>query len=198
MMRKLAIVAALALAFAPATARADWLFTPNIGSAFGGDVDANFTYGASLAWMPEGIFGAEVDFQFTPDALGFSDAFPNLDLDTFDDSARSVMGNVIVGIPFGGTSGLGFRPYVVGGLGYMTLNVSDELEDLDLFQDDTKAFAIDVGAGATGFFTDNVGVRGDVRWYRGFVDDDNIISPRLDDFQNFDFWRATGGVTFRW
>ena len=198
MMRKFAIVAALALALAPATARADWLFTPNIGSAFGGDVDANFTYGASLAWMTEGIFGAEVDFQFTPDALGFGDAFPNLDLDTFDSSARSVMGNVIVGIPFGGTSGLGFRPYVVGGLGYMSLNVSDELEDLDLFQDDTKAFAIDVGAGATGFFTDNVGVRGDVRWYRGFVDDDNIISPRLDDFQNLDFWRATGGVTFRW
>ena len=198
MMRKFAIVAALALALAPATARADWLFTPNIGSVFGGDVDANFTYGASLAWMPEGIFGAEVDFQFTPDLLGFGDAFPNLDLDTFGNSARSIMGNVIVGIPFGGTSGLGFRPYVVGGLGYMSLSMSSELEDLDLFEDDTKALAIDVGAGATGFFTDNVGVRGDVRWYRGFLDDDNIISPRLDEFQNLDFWRATAGVTFRW
>lgn len=198
MMKKVALVAALMLALAPATARADWLFTPNFGAAFGGDVDTNPTYGLSLAWMPGGVIGAEVDLQFTPDALGFSDAFPNLDLDAFDDSARSVMGNVIFGIPFGGTLGAGFRPYAVAGLGWMTLNVSDELVDLDLFEDDTRAFAIDLGAGATGFFTDNIGVRGDFRWYRGFVDDDNIISPALDDFRNFDFFRGTGGVTFRW
>ena len=198
MMKKFAIVAALTLAFAPATARADWLFTPNIGSAFAGDVDTSLTYGVSLAWMSEGIMGAEVDFQFTPDAVGFGDTLPNLNLDLFNDSARSVMGNVILGIPLGGTGGLGFRPYVVGGLGWMTLNVSDEIQDLDLFPDDTKAFAVDLGAGATGFFTDNVGVRGDFRWYRGFVDDDNIISPGLEDFRNFDFFRATGGVTFRW
>ena len=198
MVKKAAMVAALALVLAPATARADWLLTPNIGSAFGGDVSTSLTYGASLAWMPGGIIGAELDLQFTPDALGLGDAFPNLDLDLFDSSARSVMGNVMIGIPIGGTTGGGFRPYVVGGLGWMTLNVSDNLENLDIFPGDDMAFAMDFGGGAMGFFTDRIGVRGDVRWYRGFLDDDNITLPALDDFRNTDFWRATGGVTFRW
>jgi hypothetical protein len=197
MVKRAAIVAALALALAPATARADWLLTPNIGTTFGGDADMGLTWGASLAWMPGGLFGAEVDLQFTD--LGGPDAFTDLgfDSDVFDSSARSVMGNVIFGIPFGGTTGAGFRPYAVAGLGWMALNLSDNLEDIDILPDDTRAFAVDVGAGVAGFFTDNVGIRGDIRWYHGFVDDDNIILPELDDFRDTDFWRATGGVTFR-
>jgi hypothetical protein len=196
MVKKAAIVAALALALAPATARADWLLTPNIGTTFGGDADTSFTWGASLAWMGGGWLGAEADFQFTD--LGGADAFPNLaiDPDVFDSSARSVMGNVIFGIPIGG-SAAGIRPYFVGGLGWMTLNLSDNLQNVDLLPDDTQAVAIDLGGGAAGFFTENVGVRGDIRWYRGFVDDDNIIIPALDELRNTEFWRATGGVTFR-
>jgi hypothetical protein len=197
MVKKAAIVAALALTLAPATARADWLFTPNIGTTFGGDADTSFSWGASLAWMGGGWLGAEADFQFTD--LGGADAFPNLaiDPDVFDSSARSVMGNVIFGIPFGGTTGEGFRPYLVGGLGWMTLNLSDNLENVDILPDDTQAVAMDFGVGATGFVAGNVGIRGDLRWYRGFVDDDNIVLPALDDLRNTDFWRASGGVTFR-
>jgi hypothetical protein len=172
--------------------------TPNIGAAFGGDADTSFTWGASFAWMPAGIVGAELDLQFTgmgtPDTLLSDFGF---DTDVFDSSARSVMGNVIVGIPFGGTTGVSFRPYAVAGLGWMTLNLSDNLENIDLLPDDQRAVAIDVGGGIAGFFTDNIGVRGDIRWYRGFVDDDNIVIPELDDFRNTEFWRATGGVTFR-
>ena len=195
--KRAAIVATLVLALTPATSRADWLFTPNIGTAFGGDADTSLTWGTSLAWMPGGLFGAELDLQFT--GLGEIDAFDDFgfDADAFDGSARSVMGNVIVGIPIGGTTGTGFRPYAVGGLGWMSLNMSDEVEDLDLFGDDTKALAMDLGAGVAGFFTDNIGLRGDLRWYRAFVDDDEIFSSALDDLRNTDFWRATAGLTFR-
>ena len=35
-MKKWLIVSALALTLAPSTANADWLFTPNIGTGFGG------------------------------------------------------------------------------------------------------------------------------------------------------------------
>jgi hypothetical protein len=206
MVRKFVFVAALALAIAlaPATARADWLFTPNIGATFGGDAETGVTYGASIAWMGDGIVGAEADFAFTPDIFNVDDNFFDaFNFDLTDSRTTSVMGNVIVGIPFGGTSGAGFRPYVVGGLGWMNLNVEDNVNNLDFFDDDgTSALAVDLGAGVAGLVSGNVGFRGDVRWYRGFVDDDNInerlfVGPALDDLRNVDFWRATGGVTFR-
>jgi len=198
MIKKVVILAALALALSPAAARADWLFTPNMGVAFGGDAGGDLTYGASIAWMGAGILGVEADVAFTPEILNVDDTFNGIfNLDLTDNSATSFMGNVIVGLPFGGTSGAGWRPYVAGGLGWMSLNLNDNIDDFDLFEDSTDSFALNIGAGATGFFTDNVGLRGDVRWYRAFVDDD-VVPTGFDDLRNIDFWRATAGVTFRW
>src|SRR6185503_16810396 len=59
---------ALMLVIGPASARADWLFTPNIGIGFGGDTPSNdkLTYGASLGWMGAGIAGFEADWSYTP------------------------------------------------------------------------------------------------------------------------------------
>ena len=62
----------------PATASADWLFTPFVGTVFNGAADFNdgfdtefeferrFTYGASLGYMGAGAIGFEVDFGYTP------------------------------------------------------------------------------------------------------------------------------------
>ena len=72
-MRKLVMLAALVLVLSPASARADWLFTPHVGSTFG---EGGFTYGASIGWMGAGKFGWETEFAWTP---GF------LDLDATDD-----------------------------------------------------------------------------------------------------------------
>jgi hypothetical protein len=58
-----------------------------------------------------------------------------------------------------------------------------------------------VGTGAYGFVTDTFGFRGDVRWYYSISDPElelellDIDLP-LDIDRNF--WRATGGVAFRW
>jgi len=202
MVKRAVIVAALALAFAPATARADWLFTPNIGATFGGDAETGITYGASIAWMGDGIFGVEGDFAFTPDIFDVDDtAFDFFDFDLTDSRTTSIMGNLIVGIPIGGTSGAGVRPYVVGGLGWMNFNLQDNINDLDLFEDNKNSLAVDAGAGVAGLITSTVGIRGDIRWYRGFVDDDVIplgLAPdAFDALRNVDFWRATGGVTFQ-
>jgi opacity protein-like surface antigen len=205
MVKKAVIVAALALALSPATARADWLFTPNIGATFGGDADTGITYGASIAWMGDGIVGAEADFAFTPDIFNVDDNFFDaFNFDLTDSRATAVMGNVIVGIPIGGTTGAGFRPYVVGGLGWMNLNLEDNVNNLDFFDDNgTSSFALDAGAGVAGLISESIGIRGDVRWYRGLVDDDNInerlvLEPVLDELRNVDFWRATIGATFHW
>jgi hypothetical protein len=53
-----------------------------------------------------------------------------------------------------------------------------------------------VGAGVSGFFTDNVGLRGDVRYFRSLQDDepDDEFDVSLGSFK---FWRGSLGVTFR-
>ena len=54
---------------APATARADGIFTPFAGVSFGGDqTERVATYGASLAGMAGGVFGFELDAAQTANA----------------------------------------------------------------------------------------------------------------------------------
>lgn len=193
MVKKFAMVAALALMLVPASARADWLFTPNVGGSFGGSASGNehLTYGATIGWMGAGIFGFEADFAFTPEFFEAGDS----DIDFFDSSnVTTIMANAVIGIPIGGQLGAGFRPYVSGGVGVLQQNV--ETAD-QLFTIDNSEFGVNIGFGAMGFASDHIGFRGDVRYYRGLTDpdEDNEFDIALGDF---DFWRGTVGVTFRW
>ena len=65
------------------------------------------------------------------------------------------------------------------------------------FEVNNNEFGVNLGAGAMGFMTDHVGFRGDIRYFRALSDpvEDNEFDI---DFGDFDFWRATGGITFRW
>lgn len=193
MLKKCAMLAAMALVLAPASARADWLFTPNIGAGFGGDANGreHLSWGASIGWMGAGIFGWEADFAFTPEFFEGDDG----DVDFFDSSnVTTFMVNALVGVPVGGTTGGGFRPYFSGGLGLLQSNITAADE---LFEVDNNDFGFNLGGGAMGFVNDNIGFRGDVRYYRALSDpeEDNEFDI---DFGDFDFWRATGGITFRW
>jgi opacity protein-like surface antigen len=214
-MKKILIVAALALTLAPSTARADWLFTPYVGGVFGGLASGNVSWGGSLAWMGDGVFGAEADLGFNLNNNIFDTDDANLlgiDRDFLEANVTTLMGNVIVGYPFGGTNG-NFAPYVVGGIGLLRIkaDVNDELfDDVD---SSNNEFGMDLGGGVMGFVNDSWGFRGDVRWFYSFdrpeLDFDLLdvgITNRVDvptvdliDI-NLDrhFWRATGGVTFRW
>jgi hypothetical protein len=193
MLRKCALTAALLVVLAPGTARADWLFTPNIGTSFGGNASGNehLSYGATIGWMGAGIFGFEADFAYTPEFFEAGDG----DIDLIDNSnATSFMLNAVLGIPVGGQRGGGFRPYISGGAGLLQTNVQDSEQ---LFEVNNSDFGINVGVGAMGFVSDHVGIRGDVRYFRSLSDpvEDNEFDV---DFGNFDFWRGTVGLTFRW
>lgn len=193
---------------APAAASADWLFTPFIGMNFGGgatfsddfgDFDDEFEkrvdFGATLAWMGAGVIGFELDFGYSPNF--FEPATEgDADFEFGDNNLMTLMGNLIVGIPIGGQTGGGIRPYLSGGVGLIRTSL-DDVEDLFGF-DSRNDFGFNAGAGVTGFFTDNIGIRGDVRYFRSLRDTD-----RLDD-DDFDvgigalhFWRGSVGVTFR-
>lgn len=206
-LRKLFVAAALvtvASAAAPARASADWLFTPFIGSNFGGaatitengtDFDDEFerrmNFGASLAWMGAGIAGFEVDLGYSPNF--FEETKGDADFGFGKSNVTTLMASVVLGAPIGGTSGVSFRPYAVGGVGIMKSRLGDAE---DLFDVDNTDFGFNAGGGVTGFFTDNIGIRGDLRYFRSLQD--NKPGDDIDiGLSSFKFWRGSVGVTFR-
>jgi opacity protein-like surface antigen len=185
-------------------ASADWLLTPYLGVTFGGsasfgnvgDLNDNFerkiAYGVNLAWMGAGVIGLEIDFGSTPNF--YEDTFGTGDFDWGESNMTTLMTNLVLGIPIGGQTGFGFRPYGSAGLGLIRSNVSS----LGLFDDlATNDLGFNFGGGAHLFFGDNVGIRGDLRYFRGLQgedDDDDLFDLEARDL---DFWRGTVGVTFR-
>ena len=178
----------------PAQARADWIFTPFIGANLHNEDDTlgldtkngTVNFGGSLAWMGAGVFGVEFDFGYAPNFFDQENA------SEFDGNVTTLMGNLIVGIPIGGQTGGGVRPYVSGGVGL----IKSRLDDVeDFFDIDESSFGINAGGGVMIFFTDSVGIRGDLRYFRSFR---NIDENDLDlSLGSFDFWRASAGVSFR-
>ncbi|HUR34904.1 MAG TPA: outer membrane beta-barrel protein [Vicinamibacterales bacterium] len=186
-MKALILAGVVATALAPAQARAEGYISPFAGVHFGNDqLEKKFVFGADAGWMGAGIIGGEVDFGWAPDAFG----------ESVDNHLLDVMGNLIIGVPIGGTSGRGVRPYVTGGLGMIQSKISSGLSGVPDY--DKKDFAFDVGAGAMGFFSDHVGLRGDVRYFRTINNNDSSLDNGLNlDLGNFDFWRASVGVVIR-
>lgn len=196
------LVTAASLA-TPAKAAADWLFTPFIGVNWGasvnvrgldGEFDDEFEnrvdFGASLAWMGGGIAGFEVDFGYSPNFFRPSNGE---EVDFGDSNLVTLMGNVVFGIPIGGQHGAGIRPYVLGGFGLVRSSV-DNIGDV--FDVSSSNWGFDVGGGVNGFFSDNVGIRGDVRYFRALqdIETDDLLNLRLASLR---FWRGSVGVTFR-
>lgn len=192
MLKRCTVVTAvvLAIGLAPASARADWLFTPNVGASFGGSTPGNehMTYGVSLGWMGAGVFGWEVDFGYTPEFFG-SGGIGEL---VSDSNVTTLMANVVLGIPVGGQRGGGIRPYFAGGIGLLQTRLDSAQELFDVNRNDWGG---NVGGGVMAFVSDHIGFRGDLRYYRGFSDITNLEG--IDDLR-VDFWRGTAGVTFRW
>src|SRR5947208_9693560 len=149
---KFVIVAAtLAIVYAPAKAHADGYVSPFIGVNFAnnsGDGRANF--GVNAGGMGAGIFGAELDLGYAPSFFGNQGTFGS-------NYVFDLMGNVIVGIPVGGTRGAGFRPYGTIGLGLLRSQVTGGPNGtLEISNNDP---GLNAGAGVMGFFGDHVGLR---------------------------------------
>jgi hypothetical protein len=187
-MRRLLVAGALtAFLLAPATAKADWLFTPFVGAGFGGDAaEAQLSWGASLGYMGAGVFGLELEFNTVPDF--FAPVGPVLE----DNNVTTLMGNLIIGAPVGGLAP-GFRPYFTAGVGLMRTRVSDVEE---FFNVSGRDWGMNAGFGAIGFFGRHAGLRGDLRYFRNLAE-----TALLNDFDvrvgGFDYWRGTLGLTFR-
>jgi hypothetical protein len=179
-----ALTAAALLAAAPATAQttSTWWVSPFIGSNSGGDATSSSpAVGVSGGWMGSGWLGVEAEAAWTPQFFE-QDGF------RIDRRMRTVMGNVLVGIPAGESR---LRPFVVGGVGAMSPRV---VEAGNFFEVDTNQLVLDFGGG-TMWWKGNTGIRGDVRYFRGMGDSD--VNALGFDFSEFSFWRVSTGVMVR-
>lgn len=202
-LRKLLMMGTLALTLLlPSRAYAqDWFFTPFIGANFG--QDANFgdfddfddefekrlDFGASVGWNPN-VVGFEIDFGFSPNF--FENTVGDSNFDFGDSNVTTLMANVHLTSP---NRGQGIRPFGSAGLGLIRSRVSDAAGLFDELT--TNDFGMNVGGGIEGSFSSNFGIRGDIRYFRSLQDNepDDEFDLALSDF---DFWRGTVGVTFRW
>ena len=165
-------------------AEAQTFLTPFAGVTFNGDAPGNqFSTGVALTVQGK-VAGFELELGYTPDFFKESSDV----LLIGDSNVTTLMGSLIVGVGEGP-----IRPYGIAGVGLLRTRVGDTT----LFQGiTTNEFGLNAGFGVIGMVSDRVGLRGDVRYFRRLQDpsDDNSIDVAIGQF---DFWRAYGGVSFK-
>jgi hypothetical protein len=173
------------LTLAPAAAYADGFVSPWVGGQFGSSAgNGRAAVGINAGGMGGGIIGGEVGFGFSPSFWGTTNDFGH-------NTVIDLMGNLIVGIPVGGTHGPGVRPYATGGLGL----IRSQIDGGNVFKVSTSSNQLgwNAGVGAMGYFNDRFGIRGDVRYFRA-ASGDTINSI---NFNGLHFWRISGGIVIR-
>ena len=193
----LILTAAAALALSPVQARAEGYISPwvaaNAGTGFdGNNLGRSFDngragIGTQVGAMGKGIIGGELDFGWSPSFFGTTNDFGN-------NSVIDVMGNVIVGIPIGGTRGAGLRPYVTAGLGLLRTQIDGGT--VATVSSSNNDLGWNAGAGLMGYFSDHFGLRGDVRYLRSLQDTARGSDVDVDPGK-LKYWRFSIGVTFR-
>ena len=172
----------------PIDARAQGFISPLIGFDFGGDSgcpeistceDKNLNIGVAVGSLGS-VVGSELEFGYARDFFG--------DIPDVSSSVLTLMGNVMLAPRFGPA-----QPYGLIGLGLIKSNV--EFSAPALLETSNNHFGWDVGGGLIIFLGENVGIRGDLRYYHAFQDLE-ILGIGLGDTK-LDFGRAAAGLVLR-
>ena len=183
-----ALHAAVVLLLSSAEARAQGFVSPLIGYDFGGDShcpdindcqDKNLNVAVGFGAMGT-VFGFEAEAAVANDFFGSA---PDL-----SSNVVTLMGNVMIVPDFGPV-----RPYVLAGAGLIKSHV--ELTPGDIITSDNNHAGWDVGGGLMIFFSDHVGVRGDLRYFHAFQNFEHL-GLTLDS-DKLDYGRAGGGLVFK-
>jgi hypothetical protein len=179
------------VALVPARASAELFVTPFAGVTFIDDEHRKGTFGAAI-----GVGGfIAVEFEAARTLLGSYEGIPVVDLNA---RVTTYMGNLMVRLPRGP-----IQPYASGGAGIVRLTGSVDIPFLGQI---VSASADDVGwnfgGGLMVLPSSNFGFRGDIRRFQtGALSWDDITDiGGLGDIPlpKVDFWRATGGLVFRY
>jgi hypothetical protein len=191
------LILASALSAMAGEARADWMFTPFVGSGFGtetsqlivdtGAAHSKLTFGGSAALLSRGIFGAEADLGYTPHF--FESGSKGTTLAGSD--ALTFSGSAIAAVPMSVTRE-SLRPYVVGGIGVIHSEATDLL---GLFTFHENDLGMNIGGGAIGLISPRTGFRFEIRQFRTLKNGTNSLTST--ETARLSFWRATLGVVIR-
>ena len=182
-MRPTVLVAVAMLAMNAVDARAQaaagsftGFLTGHVGAAAGGDLsDPRATLGASVAVHDDTGWGAEIDFGHTSEALAGQQI---LDVTSWMVNAAWVRPGGLI------------RPFGSGGAGVLQVNGCDSPCNIPAR---TFDFGLSVGGGTYVALSDVAALRGDVRYFWSSADHHDLRRP-----DNFNYWRASFGVTFMW
>ena len=183
----LVFVGTLIVAVAPRPASAQAFVSPLLGYDYGGDSscasirgceDKGRNLGVSFGGLGS-LFGSEFEIA---SAANFFRRVPDT-----SSSVRTIMTNILLAPQFGPV-----RPYGLIGVGRLRAQVQDLLAAQE--QTDSQ-FGWTAGGGLMFFPSRHIGVRGDLRYFRGFQDL-AVLGITLED-SKLDFGRAAAGVVFR-
>lgn len=179
----LALLAGAILA-SPSVARAnDWFVSPFIGAHAGSDAPRTSPgVGVSGGWIGRWV-GGEFDLGYDPEFFDQNGFITNRRMIT-------MMGNAIAPIPWVYRGDM-FKPYIVGGVGVLKPKLS---EAGDIFALDARKFGMNLGGGVMSFVNPHVGVRGDVRYFRGLRGSDADTNAFGLDLSTFHYWRVSVGL----
>jgi hypothetical protein len=143
--------------------------------------------GADVGWMGGGVIGLEADFGYAPNFFGTQGTYGS-------NSVTDLMGNLIVGIPAGGTRGAGVRPYFSIGAGLLRSQVDGATGAANATSN--NELGMNAGVGVMGYFSHHIGIRGDVRYFRNVTDNSTANNLNVN-IGAFHFWRASIGIVLR-
>jgi hypothetical protein len=176
-----------------------WIASGFVGTNFGASSNgATVDFGGSVGYLWRGWVGGEFLASFNPkfevqNIVLFAGERPQV---------NTYMVNAIGAVPLGADGQ--WQPFVSGGFGAVDLR-SDSLIDAagTSFQPKDTRPGGNIGAGVLAYLG-NWGVRGDVRYFRAF-EDNNIATAATPGnaigkavLSGLDFWRANVGLAVRW
>ena len=194
---RIAALSLLPLAFARPAVAADRQIRPFVGVTFGGrttlvDLENAADKHHGMIGVTNTILGdiVGIDIDLARGPGFFQSGNRHLVLQS---SVTTLMGNFVVAMPRRMTE-YSLRPYLVGGLGLMRVNVLDYFGALQI---EDNFVAYDLGGGAIGFVTNRVGVCWDVRRFRNIVRSGQTRGVSVDT-ERLSYWRASMGLAIRY
>lgn len=207
-LRAARLCACIVLLF-PASALAEWQFTPLLGYSFNGSTtlidfglvnnqtandEPHLNFGGSVSLLGEGPFGLEAIYIDTPnffESKQFNIVLPR----TLSSRTYGVMGNAVLTTPRSWNR-YGLRPTLSGGIGLIHAAAEDQHEVLAYR---LNLWGVNIGGGAVGFLSDRVGVRFDLRYFQNIssVPDEELGRLTLGDPLRLRYWTASFGVVFK-
>lgn len=169
--------ASVLLVASPRAARADFFVIPFAGMKFGGstsivDLESaagnnKLVLGVAALKIDNRVIGFEAEFGNIAGFFGNEEVAAIRPLVKPGSYVNDLTGSLVFSLPPGATGG-GLRPYAVVGGGLIHAETLDLIEVLQVRR---TMPAINLGAGAIGLVTTNVGVRFDVRHLRSLSTD---------------------------